>query len=120
MAIDHRTLEVWQKANQVTRWVVHISQRNFRAPVRVPFYHLQAAVLGIQLSIARGHALRSTRNFKRHLKLAYGHAVEALELLQLMEATHLVPSAEVVDTLAGMDEVKGLLLSLIRQYRHYR
>lgn len=120
MAADHRTLQVWQKANQVTRWVVHISQRNFRAPVRVPFYHLQAAVLGVQLSVARGHALKSTRIFKRHLKLAYAHAIEAHELLQLMESTHLVPSAEVVDTLTAMDEVKGLLLALIREYRHYR
>ena len=117
---DHRSLTAWQKAHEVTRWVIHASQHAFRPPVRVPFYHLQTAVLAVQLHIARGHALRSTRTFRRHLKLAYASAIEALELLRLMDETHLLPSADLAGALREMDGVKGELLSLIRRYRHYR
>lgn len=117
---DHRSLSAWQKANQVTRWVLRGSQREFRAAVRVPFYHLQHATLAVQLHIARGHALRSTRAFRRHLKLAYGAAVEAHELLILLEELHLVGSDELAEALKEMDGVKSDLVALIRQYRHYR
>lgn len=117
---DHRSLSAWQKANQVTRWVLQASQRHFRAPVRVLFYLLQHSVLSIQLHIARGHALRSTRAFRRHLTLAYGSAVEAHELLRAMDELHLVGSDDLTEALQGMDEVKGALVALIRQYRHYR
>jgi four helix bundle protein len=117
---DHRSLAAWQKANQVTRWVLQTSQRDFRASLRVPFYQLQHAAIAVQLHIARGHALRSTRIFRKHLTLAYASAVEAHELLHLMDELHLVSSGDVADALKGMDEVKGALVALIRQYRHYR
>lgn len=117
---DHRSLSAWQKANHVTRWILQAAQRNFRAPVRIPFYLLQHAAIGVQLHIARGHALRSTKAFRRHLTLAYACAVEAHELLRLMDELHLVPSEDVAEALKGMDEVRGALVALIRQYRHYR
>lgn len=117
---DHRSLTVWQKANQVTRWVMLAGQRNFRPAVRVPFSMLQQATIAVQLHIARGHALRSTRAFRRHLTLAYASAVEAHELLRVMDELHLVPSEELAGSLKEMDEVKGALVALIRQYRHYR
>ena len=117
---DHRSLSVWQNANAVTRWVIGASQQNFRPAVRVPFYHLQSSAIDVQLHIARGHALRSTRLFRKHLTLAYASAVETLELLHLMEVTHLVPSADLTEAIKSMDEVKSLLVALIRQYRHYR
>ena len=117
---DHRSLSAWQKTHQVTRWILQASQRNFRAPVRVPFYLLQHATIMVQLHIARGHALRSTRAFRKHLTLAYGSAVEAHELLRVMDELHLVGSDDIAEALKGMDEVKGALVALIRQYRHYR
>lgn len=117
---DHRSLSVWQKANQVTRWVIGASQQDFRPAVRMPFYQLQSSALAVQLHIARGHALRRTALFRKHLTLAYASAVETLELLRLMEATHLVPSTDLTEGIKAMDEVKALLVALIRQYRHYR
>jgi four helix bundle protein len=117
---DHRSLSVWQRADQVTRWVIGISQRNYRPAVRVPFYHLQATALATQLHIARGHALRSTKAFRKHLTLAFASAIEAQELLRTMADSHLVPSAELVEALAALDEVRKGLVALLRQYRHYR
>src|ERR1043165_455803 len=117
---DHRSLSVWQEANRITRWVIGASAKNYRPAVRVPFYQLQSSALAIQLHIARGHALRKTRTYTKHLTLAYASAIETHELLQLMEQSHLVPSAEAADALKAMALVKASLVSLIRQYRHYR
>jgi four helix bundle protein len=117
---DHRSLSAWQKANEVTRWVIGASQHGFRPAVRVPFYQLQTTSLATQLHIARGHALRKTHLFRKHLVLAYAAAIETDELLRLMEATHLVHSDEVVSVLQATDQLKTILLGLIREYRHYR
>ncbi|HEU4569806.1 MAG TPA: hypothetical protein VFS07_04485 [Gemmatimonadales bacterium] len=117
---DHRSLQAWQKANHVVRWVLGMSQQHWRPPVRVPFLHLQTVTLQVQLHIARGNALRSPRHFRRHLVLAYAATIESLELLALLEATHLVPSGEAADAVRSLDQVKGELLNMIRQYRHYR
>lgn len=117
---DHRSLSVWQKANTVVRIILGASQRSYRPAVRIPFYQLQATALAVQLHIARGHALRSTAIFRKHLTLAYASAVETIELLRLMDEAHLVPSGELAEALTAMDETKSLLVALIRQYRHYR
>ena len=117
---DHRSLSVWQEANRITRWVIGASETHYRPAVRVPFYQLQMSALAIQLHIARGHALRKTRTYRKHLTLAYASAIETIELLQLMEQAHLLASNEVADALKAMDEVRTSLIALIRQYRHYR
>ena len=117
---DHRSLSVWQRANQVVRWTIGASLTHYRPAVRVPFYQLQATALAIQLHVARGHALRKTSVYRKHLTLAYASAIEALELLQLMEQAHLVPAGEAAEALKALDETKSSLLALIREYRHYR
>lgn len=117
---DHRSLSVWQLANRVTRWVIGASVQHYRPGVRVVFYQLQMSALAIQLHIARGHALRKTRTFRKHLTLAYAAAIETTELLQLMEQTHLLESDRVADAMKAMDEVRTSLIALIRQFRHYR
>lgn len=117
---DHRSLSVWQRADQVTRWVIGISQRNYRPAVRVPFYHLQATALATQLHVARGHALRSTKAFRKHLTLAFASAIETQELLRTLEEAHLVPSGDLAEAVAAMDDVRKGLVALLRQYRHYR
>jgi four helix bundle protein len=117
---DHRSLAVWQQAAQVTRWVIGISRRHYAPAVRVPFYQLQSTALATQLHVARGHALRSTKAFRKHLTLAYASAIETQELLRTLEEAHLVPSGEQVETLAALDQVRSGLVALLRQYRRYR
>jgi four helix bundle protein len=114
---DHRSLLAWQKASCVTRWTIRATARYWRPHLRVLFDRLLRSALNVQLHIAEGHALRTNESFKRHLRLAYGAAVEAIDLLRLLEEEHLAPSQEVLDTLKLADEARANLLGLMRKYR---
>jgi four helix bundle protein len=114
---DHRSLVAWQKAAGMTRWAIRTNVRCWRPHLRVLFDRLLRSALDVQLHIAEGHALRSNESFKRHLRLAYGAAVEAIDLLRLLEEEHLAPSQEVVAALRLADEARADLLGLLRKYR---
>jgi len=114
---DHRSLVAWQKASTLARWSVRASARHWRPPLRVVFDRLLRAALNVQLHIAEGHALRSNEQFKKHLRLAYGAAVESIDLLRLLDEEHLVPTQEVVEALKVADQGRADLLGLLRKYR---
>ena len=44
---------------------------------------LQRAELSVQLNIAEGYALKSSKRFRNHLDIAYASAVETGDLLEL-------------------------------------
>jgi four helix bundle protein len=113
---DHKSLVAWQRANAVTRWVLRSSQKYWRPHARAIFDQIQRASLSVQLNIAEGYALRSPRSFNKHLRIAYGSVVETIELLELLEGEHIVPSAEVSLTLRQAGETQALLLGLMRRY----
>ena len=45
---------------------------------------VRRAGLSVQLNIAEGHALGGNRQFARHLTIAYGSAIELVDLLDLL------------------------------------
>jgi four helix bundle protein len=53
---------------------------------------LRRSSLSVQLNIAEGHALRGARQFARHLTIAYGSAIEVVDLLELLD--ELLPGHE--------------------------
>jgi len=114
---DHRSLLAWQKASSVTRWSVKANARYWRPSLRILFDRLLRAALNVQLHIAQGHALNANEHFKRHLRLAYCAAVEAIDLLRLLDEEHLAPSQEVASILKVADETRANLLGLLRKYR---
>jgi four helix bundle protein len=53
---------------------------------------LRRAGLSVQLNIAEGHALGGNRQFARHLTIAYGSAIELVDLLDLLR--ELAPASD--------------------------
>ena len=113
---DHKSLVAWQRANSVTRWVLRTSRKYWRPHGRAVFDQIQRASLSVQLNIAEGYALRSAKSFNKHLRIAYGSVVETIELLELLEGEHLVPSGEITPILRQAGETQALLLGLMRRY----
>jgi four helix bundle protein len=72
--------------------------------------------LSAQLNIAEGHALRSQRRFHNHLVIAYGSAVETIDLLEHVLESNLVPSDIGYPVLATAVETRRLLLGLMKRY----
>jgi four helix bundle protein len=65
---------------------VHRLARGIWHPSLAPIINqLRRASLSVQLNIAEGQALGGARQFARHLTVAYGSAIESVELLELLE-----------------------------------
>jgi len=113
---DHKSLLAWQRAHSVARAVVDISREYWRPYAAAIFSQLQRSALSAQLNIAEGHALRSQRRFHNHLVIAYGSAVETIDLLEHVLESNLVPSDIGYPVLATAVETRRLLLGLMKRY----
>ena len=113
---DHKSLIAWQRARTVVDIVLRASQHHWRPAAAPVLSQLQRASLSVQLNIAEGYALRSRKQFRRHLTIAYGSAVETLELLEIAAEHQLMPPPLVSSALGGARECCALLLGLLRRY----
>jgi four helix bundle protein len=110
---DHKSLLAWQEANAVVS-VVFCATRELRHPC---IDQLQRAALSVQLNIAEGYALKSSRRFRNHLDIAYGSAVETAELLELTGDLNLVPADRLGIAGERCRRCQALLLGLIKKLR---
>jgi four helix bundle protein len=110
---DHKSLLAWQEANSVVRAVM-VATRGRRHPC---VDQLQRAALSVQLNIAEGYALRSSKRFRNHLDIAYASAVETAELLELTSELELLPTHQARPTIQRCRRCQSLLLGLIKRLR---
>jgi four helix bundle protein len=110
---DHKSLLAWQEANAVVRAVM-VATRGRRHPC---VDQLQRAALSVQLNIAEGYALRSSKRFRNHLDIAYASAVETAELLELTSEIELLPADQGKATIQRCGRCQSLILGLIKRLR---
>jgi four helix bundle protein len=78
---------------------------------------LQRAALSVQLNIAEGYALGSSKRFRNHLDIAYASAVETSDLLELCGQMELLASDLATPTLAKCHRCQQLIRGLINRLR---
>ncbi len=78
------------------------------------FSQLQRAALSVQLNIAEGYALKTSKRFRNHLDIAYGSAVETAELLELCGDLDLLTTEMITVTLQRCRHCQQLLRGLIK------
>jgi four helix bundle protein len=113
---DHKSLIAWQRARRVVDAVVRASQHHWTPSAGAIISQLQRSALSTQLNIAEGYARNSQRQFRFHLNVAYGSAVETIELLELLQDHALLPQDLVQRALTDAIDTRGLLLGLLRRY----
>jgi four helix bundle protein len=77
---DHRSLRAWQEAHRVSLGVIRLNQHSWKPCAAALHSQLQRSSLSIELNIAEGYSFGDTPTFTRHLGVAYGSAVETVEL----------------------------------------
>jgi four helix bundle protein len=117
---DHRSLEAWQEANAVTKGVIRLSMVYWKAYGGAIFSQLQRASLSVQLNIAEGYSYGNSPSFTRFLGVAYGSAVETVELLELAVESDLIPDDEISPLLTHARSARNLLLGLLRNRRKFK
>jgi four helix bundle protein len=116
---DHKSLEAWQQANQVVRGVINLSRLHWKPYGSAVVGQLQRSSLSVQLNIAEGFAYGNTPTYTRFLGIAYGSAVETIELLQLARDARIFPADQVADLLTQACKARNYLLALLKHRRRF-
>src|ERR671921_1929583 len=111
---DHLSLEAWQEARLVVLGTIQLSRDSWKPYASALFSQLQRASLSVQLNIAEGYAFGDSPSFTRHLRIAYGSAVETGELLETALKADVVPADTGVLLLNRNRRSQRLLLGMLR------
>jgi four helix bundle protein len=114
---DHRNLRAWQEARQVTRLVLQASRRHWKPWASALFFQLQRASLSVSLNIAEGYTFGRSPSYARHLAIAYGSAVETVELLEIAAIEEVLPPDAAQALLQHAYASQALLLGLLKHHR---
>jgi four helix bundle protein len=111
---DHRSLHAWQEAQAVTLGAIALARDSWRPYAAGLFSQLQRASLSVQLNIAEGYAFGESPTYARHLRTAYGSAVETGELLEIALKANLIPVDPGTHLLNHNRRSQRLLLGMLR------
>ena len=111
---SHRTLLAWQEAREVSRACIRLAQAR-PTPSAAPLLNqLERAAISVQVNIAEGYGLATAPQFRRHLRIAYGSALEAGELFELGLDTGVI-APEHAHVLGRCQKSQRLLLGLLKK-----
>jgi four helix bundle protein len=106
----------WQRAHTLTKAVIELSTVAWKPQFAAVFSQLQRSSLSIQLNIAEGYAFGDSATLRKHLRIAYGSAVESDDLLSLMSEYDHFDRADMTRALTVCDEAQKLLFGLMKRY----
>src|SRR4051794_2748950 len=116
---DHRSLHAWQEARAVVLGTIELSRSSWKPYASALFSQLQRASLSVQLNIAEGYAFGESPTYTRHLRIAYGSAVETGELLETALKAHVIPIDPGSRLLTRNRRSQRLLLGMLRAYSRF-
>jgi four helix bundle protein len=120
MMRDHRSLHAWQEARAVVLGTIELAHHSGKPYASAIFSQLQRASLSVQLNIADGYAFGESPTYTRHLRIAYGSAVETGELLEIaLKANEVAPETG-TRLLTRNQRSQRLLLGMLRKTSHER
>jgi four helix bundle protein len=107
-------LHAWQEARAVVLGTIELARDSWKPYAAAIFSQLQRASLSVQLNIAEGYAFGESPTYTRHLRIAYGSAVEAGELLETALKANVIAVDPGVRLLTRNRRSQRLLLGLLR------
>ena len=78
---------------------------------------IQRAALSVQLNVAEGYDLKSSKRFRNHLDIAYASAVETSDLLDLCRQMEILPQEVAGQALGRCQRSQQLIRGLINRLR---
>ena len=117
---DHRSLHAWQEAQAVVLGTIDLARDSWKPYAAALFSQLQRASLSVQLNIAEGYAFGESPTYLRHLRIAYGSAVETGELLETALKANVIATDPGLQLLTRNRRSQRLLLGMLRRQNRTR
>jgi four helix bundle protein len=117
--LDHTSLRAWQEAHVVSLGVIRLSRDSWKPYAAALFGQLQRSSLSVELNIAEGYSFGNTPTYTRHLGVAYGSAVETVELLRLGIEAGVIPEGTGATLLDRARGACRLLVGLLKRRRRF-
>ncbi|MGH7591315.1 MAG: four helix bundle protein [Gemmatimonadales bacterium] len=112
---DHTSLVAWQEAEGVVTLVIDLSRSHWRPPVAAIFGQVQRSSVSVMANISEGYAWLDTPSFTRHLRIAYGSALETGDLLRVLHRSGSVPEPVILPILERCGRCQRLLLGMLKR-----
>ena len=113
MAVQsYRQLVVWQKAMELVKLVYDLTRKFPKEELFGLTLQIRKAVVSVPSNIAEGQGRRSTREFTRHLSIAYGSLVETETQGMIAEMQLYITPDECAELLFRTAEVGKLVNGL--------
>ena len=107
---DHTSLKAWQCARTVALGVLQLGRAHWKPWAAPHFDQVLRSSLSVPLNIAEGYAFGDGPTFVRHLRIAYGSAVETGDLLALLRDGDIVRAEAVAPLMRSSIECRACLL----------
>jgi len=111
---NHESLIAWQRARAFVLDVYRVTGTCWKPQYAAVIDQLRRSALSLQLNIAEGYALRTDGLFRKHLTIAYGSGVEAVDALGMLIALVHPKNPE----LEGLSAAGGRCCALVLALKH--
>ncbi len=109
---SYRDLIAWQKAMELVRLVYQVTKKFPKEELFALTLQIRKAVVSVPSNIAEGQGRKSTKEFRRHLSIAYGSLMETETQTLVAEMQAYVTSSECNEVLGIAAEVGRLINGL--------
>jgi four helix bundle protein len=112
---DHKSILAWQEARAVVFGVLELSSGHWRPHLGAIFSQLQRSSVSVMVNVAEGYGWLNTPTFTRHLRIAYGSAIETADLLEVLQESGSAPPETTAPILEHCRRSQRLLLGLLKR-----
>jgi four helix bundle protein len=109
----YRELVVWQKAMDTVELVYRISEQFPKVEIYGLTSQMRRAAISVPSNIAEGQGRKSTKDFLKHLSIAYGSLLELETQIQIAERLSYLNQSDCKLVLEATGEVGRLLNGLM-------
>ena len=112
---SHKSILAWQEARAVVLSVIKLSLSQWRPHLAGVYGQLQRSSVSVMVNISEGYGWMNTATFTRHLRIAYGSALETADLLEVLQESGSVPPNVVSGVIASSGRCQRLLLGMLKR-----
>ena len=114
---SHRSLAAWKEARKVSLAVIEASRKYWKPWASALFNQVLRSSSSVQLNIAEGSSYGPSKTYVRFLTIAYGSAIETIEVIELLIDSNTIPDEFGRELLANAGKSRQILVGLLKYHR---